>query len=80
MNQLTAHQAEFYGKTTNKDKVVTCGGINLKEIDIRTKVCFGLHIAGECLNLDGITGEVNSQNASVQPDESPILAYDFVSQ
>ena len=58
MNQLTAHQAEFYGKT-NKDKVVTCGGINLKEIDIRTKVCFGIHIAGECLNLGDITGGFN---------------------
>ena len=59
LNQLTAHQADVSGKTMNKEEFVTCGGINLKEVDFRTmesKVCSGLHFAGECLDLDGITG------------------------
>ena len=66
LNQLTAHHAEVSGKTMNKEEFVTCGGINLKEVDFRTmesKVCFGLHFAGECLDLDGITGGFNFQAA-----------------
>ena len=66
LNQLTTHQADVSGKTMNKEEFVTCGGINLKEIDFRTmesKVCSGLHFAGECLDLDGITGGFNFQAA-----------------
>jgi predicted Rossmann fold flavoprotein len=66
LNQLTAHQAEVSGKTMNKEEFVTCGGINLKEVDFRTmesKVCSGLYFAGECLDLDGITGGFNFQAA-----------------
>lgn len=54
------------GKTTNKEEFVTCGGVHLKEIDFRTmesKLCPGLHFAGEILNIDGITGGFNFQNA-----------------
>ena len=66
LNQLTAHQADVSGKTMNKEEFVTCGGVNLKEVDFRTmesKVCSGLYFAGECLNLDGITGGFNFQAA-----------------
>jgi predicted Rossmann fold flavoprotein len=66
LNQLTAHQADVSGKTMNKEEFVTCGGVNLREVDFRTmesKVCSGLHFAGECLDLDGITGGFNFQAA-----------------
>ena len=66
LSQLTAHQADVSGKTMNKEEFVTCGGINLKEADFRTmesKVCPGLYFAGECLDLDGITGGFNFQAA-----------------
>ena len=66
LNQLTAHQADVSGKTMNKEEFVTCGGVNLREVDFRTmesKVCPGLYFAGECLDLDGITGGFNFQAA-----------------
>lgn len=54
------------GKTTHKEEFVTCGGITLKEIDFRTmqsKLCPGLFFAGEILDIDGVTGGFNFQNA-----------------
>lgn len=54
------------GKTTFKEEFVTCGGIDLNEIDFSTmesKVCKGLYFAGEVLNIDGITGGFNFQAA-----------------
>jgi predicted Rossmann fold flavoprotein len=54
------------GKTTNKEEFVTCGGVSLKEINFKTmesKLCPGLFFAGEILNIDGVTGGFNFQNA-----------------
>jgi predicted Rossmann fold flavoprotein len=54
------------GKTTFKEEFVTCGGVNLKEIDFRTmqsKVVEGLYFCGEVMNIDGITGGFNFQSA-----------------
>ncbi len=54
------------GKTTNKEEFVTCGGVTLKEINFKTmesKICPGLFFAGEILDIDGITGGFNFQNA-----------------
>jgi predicted Rossmann fold flavoprotein len=54
------------GKTTFKEEFVTCGGISLKDIDFKTmesKVCKGLYFAGEVIDVDGITGGFNFQNA-----------------
>lgn len=54
------------GKTTFKEEFVTCGGIELKEIDFKTmqsKKMNGLHFAGEVINIDGITGGFNFQAA-----------------
>jgi len=69
-NQLCEHlHANIYpveGKTTYKEEFVTCGGINLKEIDFRTmrsRVCADLFFAGEILDIDGVTGGFNFQNA-----------------
>ena len=54
------------GKTTFKEEFVTCGGINLKEIDFATmqsKIVPHLYFAGEVIDVDGITGGFNFQNA-----------------
>jgi predicted Rossmann fold flavoprotein len=54
------------GKTTFKEEFVTCGGVDLREIDADTmesKICPGLYFAGEVLNIDGETGGFNFQNA-----------------
>ncbi len=54
------------GKTTHKEEFVTCGGISLKEVDFKTmqsKICPNLFFAGEILDIDGITGGFNFQNA-----------------
>jgi len=60
---------DFYaveGKTTNKEEFVTCGGVTLSEVDFNTlesKLCKGLHFAGEILDIDGVTGGFNFQSA-----------------
>lgn len=54
------------GKTTNKEEFVTCGGVALKEVSFKTmesKLCPGLFFAGEILDIDGVTGGFNFQNA-----------------
>ncbi|MDX8430409.1 MAG: NAD(P)/FAD-dependent oxidoreductase [Candidatus Algichlamydia australiensis] len=70
IGQLTKKlQADTYqveGKTTNKEEFVTCGGIPLREVNFKTmesKICPGLHFAGEILDIDGVTGGFNFQNA-----------------
>ena len=66
LNELIAGRYRVKGKTTNKEEFVTCGGVSLKEVDFRTmesKVRKGLHFAGECLDLDGVTGGFNFQAA-----------------
>jgi predicted Rossmann fold flavoprotein len=53
------------GQATNKEEFVTCGGVALKEVDFRTmasRVCPGLYLAGEVLDIDGITGGFNFQS------------------
>jgi len=54
------------GKSLNKDEFVTCGGVKLGEVNFQTmesKICPGLFLAGELLDLDGITGGFNFQAA-----------------
>jgi predicted Rossmann fold flavoprotein len=54
------------GKTTFKEEFVTCGGVHLKEVDFKTmqsKLVSNLFFCGEVLNIDGITGGFNFQNA-----------------
>jgi len=54
------------GKNTNKEEFVTCGGVTLKEVNFKTmesKICPGLHFAGEILDIDGVTGGFNFQSA-----------------
>ena len=57
---------EVRGKTTNKEEFVTCGGITLSEINFKTmesRCCKHLFFCGEILDIDGITGGFNFQNA-----------------
>ncbi len=62
------HQTEFdiLGKSRFKEEFVECGGINLKEINFKTmqsKICPNLYFSGEVMDIDGITGGFNFQNA-----------------
>lgn len=64
--ELTGGIYQVHGKSTNKEEFVTCGGVALKEVNFKTmesKVCPGLHFAGEVLDIDGITGGFNFQAA-----------------
>ncbi|MEQ9147128.1 MAG: NAD(P)/FAD-dependent oxidoreductase [Cytophagales bacterium] len=57
---------EVNGKTTFKEEFVTCGGVELSEVDLKSfesKKIPGLYFAGEVLNVDGITGGFNFQHA-----------------
>ncbi|MBL7936618.1 MAG: NAD(P)/FAD-dependent oxidoreductase [Bacteroidia bacterium] len=63
---LTNDVYEMRGKTTFKEEFVTAGGINLKEVNFKTmesKLIPHLFFCGEVLNIDGITGGFNFQNA-----------------
>ena len=54
------------GKSLNKDEFVTCGGVSLDDLTLKTmesKAQPGLHFAGEVLDIDGITGGFNFQAA-----------------
>ncbi|MEQ1665252.1 MAG: aminoacetone oxidase family FAD-binding enzyme, partial [Bdellovibrionales bacterium] len=63
---LFATPFHILGKNRFKDEFVECGGVSLKEINFKTmesKICPGLYFAGEILDIDGITGGFNFQNA-----------------
>jgi len=56
----------MHGKTTFKEEFVTCGGVDLKEIDFKTmqsKLIPNLFFCGEVIDVDGVTGGFNFQNA-----------------
>ncbi|BAQ60162.1 NAD(FAD)-utilizing dehydrogenases [Geminocystis sp. NIES-3708] len=64
--ELTKGEFIIQGKGMFKDEFVTCGGITLKEVDFKTmmsRVCPNLYFAGEILDIDGVTGGFNFQNA-----------------
>ncbi len=66
VNNLLNDEYKIQGKTTFKEEFVTCGGVSLKEIDLskmESKLISGLFFAGEVIDIDGITGGFNFQNA-----------------
>lgn len=66
INILTNDVYQVKGKTTFKEEFVTCGGISLDNIDLKTmqsKVAKNLYFAGEITDIDGITGGYNFQAA-----------------
>jgi len=63
---LCVNEFAVKGKTTFKEEFVTAGGVNLDEVDFNTmqsKIAPGLFFAGEILDIDGVTGGYNFQNA-----------------
>ena len=69
-HQLVQHlmhtELQVTGKSLNQDEFVTCGGVRLSEVDLKTmesRLCAGLYFAGELLDIDGITGGFNFQAA-----------------
>jgi predicted Rossmann fold flavoprotein len=64
--ELTAGQFEILGKGQFKEEFVTCGGVNLDEVDFKTmqsRIIEDLFFAGEVLDIDGITGGFNFQSS-----------------
>jgi hypothetical protein len=56
----------LHGKGEFKEEFVTCGGVNLDEVNFKTmesRRCSGLYFAGEILDIDGVTGGFNFQVA-----------------
>jgi predicted Rossmann fold flavoprotein len=66
VNVLNASEYAIAGKGIFKEEFVTCGGIRLQDVNFQTmesKICPGLFFAGEILDIDGVTGGFNFQNA-----------------
>jgi predicted Rossmann fold flavoprotein len=66
LQELQRSEFKITGKGVFKEEFVTCGGVKLAEIDFKTmasKVCPGLYFAGEIIDVDGVTGGFNFQNA-----------------
>jgi len=66
INMLINDEFEVKGKTTFKEEFVSCGGIDLSEINMETmesKRHKGIYFVGELLNIDGVTGGFNFQAA-----------------
>jgi len=66
LQELVQGEYQITGKGAFKEEFVTCGGVNLKEVDFKTmesRRCRGLYFAGEILDIDGVTGGFNFQSA-----------------
>lgn len=66
IQELTRGQFSIGGKGIFKEEFVTCGGVDLKQVDFKTmqsRCCPGLYFAGEILDIDGVTGGFNFQSA-----------------
>jgi predicted Rossmann fold flavoprotein len=66
VQQLQRSELQVTDKSLNKDEFVTCGGVCLSEVNFKTmesRLCPGLHFAGELLDIDGLTGGFNFQAA-----------------
>lgn len=66
LKELQHGRYSIQGKGVFKDEFVTCGGVKLSEVDFKTmesRRCPGLFLAGEVLDIDGVTGGFNFQSA-----------------
>ena len=64
INKLENFEVTITGKVPDGE-VVTCGGVNLKEVNSKTlesKKYSGLYFCGEVLDIDGFCGGFNLQN------------------
>ena len=65
-NMISKTEFGITGKGEFKEEFVTCGGVSLSEVNFKTmesKFVPGLYFAGEILDIDGVTGGFNFQNA-----------------
>ena len=68
--QLSDSRFAVHGKSLNKDEFVTCGGVRLRDVDLKTmesRLVPGLYFAGEVLDIDGVTGGFNFQRQESYP-------------
>jgi predicted Rossmann fold flavoprotein len=66
VQQLTRTELRVSGKSLNQDEFVTCGGVPLNEVNLKSmesRICAGLYFGGELLDIDGVTGGFNFQAA-----------------
>ena len=66
INTLLNDEYSVKGKTTFKEEFVICGGVSLGEINpftMQSMVVPNLYFAGEVMDVDGVTGGFNFQNA-----------------
>ena len=66
INTLVNDEFTINGKTTFKEEFVTCGGITLEQINMKTmesKIHKNIYFSGEVLNMDAVTGGFNFQAA-----------------
>jgi predicted Rossmann fold flavoprotein len=64
--QLIRTDLPVTGKSLNREEFVTCGGVRLSELNLKTmesRLVPGLYFAGELLDIDGLTGGFNFQAA-----------------
>lgn len=64
--ELRRGSYQISGKGVFKEEFVSCGGVNLDEVNFKTvesRLCPGLFFAGEILDIDGVTGGFNFQSA-----------------
>jgi hypothetical protein len=64
--ELTRGCYSIQGKGPFKEEFVTCGGVRLDKVNFKTmesRLVPGLYFAGEVLDVDGLTGGFNFQNA-----------------
>lgn len=65
-SELTQGRFSVNGRSTFKEEFVTCGGVNIDEINFKTmesKLHKGLFFAGEVIDIDAVTGGFNFQAA-----------------
>lgn len=66
LEAIKSSQISIHGKSTNKEEFVTCGGVDLKQIDFtqfKSKLHDNLYFVGEVLDIDALTGGFNFQAA-----------------
>lgn len=66
VSELLTGRYTVNGRGMYRDEFVTCGGVPLKEVSFETmesKMIPGLHLCGEVLDIDGVTGGYNFQSA-----------------
>ena len=65
-HELAAAKFKVTGKSLNKEEFVTCGGVSLDDLNLKTmesKSVPNLYFSGEVLDIDGVTGGFNFQSA-----------------